>query len=81
MRERTMHLDGARGRNRTGTAVKPRDFKSLVSTNFTTRAYGVDATVGALFYHHLGFLPFEDNKQQNSFKRINKGRESGHYLF
>ena len=30
---------GARGRNRTGTAVKPRDFKSLVSTNFTTRAY------------------------------------------
>ncbi len=30
--------NGARGRNRTGTAVKPRDFKSLVSTSFTTRA-------------------------------------------
>ena len=29
---------GARGRSRTGTAVKPRDFKSLVSTNSTTRA-------------------------------------------
>ncbi len=32
--------NGARGRNRTGTAVKPRDFKSLVSTSFTTRAAG-----------------------------------------
>jgi hypothetical protein len=32
-------LDGARSRNRTGTGVLgPRDFKSLVSTNFTTRA-------------------------------------------
>ncbi len=29
---------GARSRNRTGTAVKPQDFKSCVSTNFTTRA-------------------------------------------
>src|SRR3972149_9689159 len=29
---------GARGRSRTGTAVKPRDFKSLVSTCSTTRA-------------------------------------------
>ena len=29
---------GARDRNRTGTAVRPRDFKSLVSTSFTTRA-------------------------------------------
>ena len=31
---------GARGRSRTGTAARPRDFKSLVSTNFTTRAEG-----------------------------------------
>src|SRR5690554_2623451 len=31
-------VDGAPGRNRTGTAVRPRDFKSLVSTNFTTGA-------------------------------------------
>ena len=30
--------DGARSRTRTGTALLPRDFKSLVSTNFTTRA-------------------------------------------
>ena len=31
--------DGARGRNRTGTAVLgPTDFKSVVSTYFTTRA-------------------------------------------
>ncbi len=29
---------GARGRNRTGTPMKAQDFKSCVSTNFTTRA-------------------------------------------
>ena len=29
---------GARGRNRTGTVSLPRDFKSLASTNFATRA-------------------------------------------
>ena len=29
---------GARGRNRTGTVFPPRDFKSLASTNFATRA-------------------------------------------
>ena len=29
---------GAQGRNRTGTVFLPRDFKSLVSTNFTTWA-------------------------------------------
>lgn len=46
-------MDGARGRNRTGTGVLgPRDFKSLVSTNFTTRAiefldrFFVEAGVG-----------------------------------
>ena len=33
-------LNGARGRNRTGTPLRARDFKSLVSTNFTTRAGG-----------------------------------------
>ena len=33
---------GARGRNRTGTAVKPQDFKSCVSTNFTTRAWACE---------------------------------------
>ena len=34
-----LHCDGARGRNRTGTAVLgPTDFKSVVSTYFTTRA-------------------------------------------
>ena len=31
-------IDGAGTRSRTGTAVKPRDFKSLVSTNFTIPA-------------------------------------------
>ena len=30
--------NGARDGGRTRTAVKPRDFKSLVSTSFTTRA-------------------------------------------
>ena len=34
---------GARRRTRTVTAVKPRDFKSLVSTNSTTRALDDDA--------------------------------------
>ena len=29
---------GARGRNRTGMVLPPRDFKSLASTNFATRA-------------------------------------------
>ncbi len=29
---------GARSRDRTGTAMRPRDFKSLVSTYFTIRA-------------------------------------------
>ena len=32
-------IDGAQGRNRTGTPVKARDFKSLASTNFATWAY------------------------------------------
>ncbi len=31
---------GARDRTRTGTAARPRDFKSLASTNFATRADG-----------------------------------------
>jgi hypothetical protein len=33
-------LYGARGRGRTGTAFQQQDFKSCVSTNFTTRALG-----------------------------------------
>ena len=31
-------ISGARGRNRTGTPFLARDFKSLASTNFATRA-------------------------------------------
>ena len=34
----SLTIIGARGRNRTGTPLRARDFKSLVSTNFTTRA-------------------------------------------
>ena len=34
----TAQPSSARGRNRTGMALRPRDFKSLVSTCFTTRA-------------------------------------------
>ena len=34
----TRSAPGARGRTRTGTALRPRDFKSLASTNFATRA-------------------------------------------
>ena len=33
------HCLGARGRNRTGMVLLPRDFKSLASTNFATRAW------------------------------------------
>ena len=35
-------INGAQGRNRTGTPVKARDFKSLASTNFATWAYKLD---------------------------------------
>lgn len=42
---------GARGRNRTGTTVKSRDFKSLVSTDFTTRAER------SVRQHHLFLTP------------------------
>lgn len=37
---RTQAIDfiGARSRNRTGTAQRPTDFKSVASTNFATRA-------------------------------------------
>ena len=41
-------IDGAQGRNRTGTPVKARDFKSLASTNFATWAYSVWAFYLAL---------------------------------
>ena len=41
-------VDGARSRNRTGTLVKARDFKSLVSTYFTIRA-AVSLVAAALF--------------------------------
>ena len=45
---KTTVKNGARGRIRTGTAIRPRDFKSLASTSFATRA--------ALILK--GFLPF-----------------------
>ncbi len=47
-RRRKRLFAGARNRNRTGTAVKPRDFKSLVSTYFTIRAEGRDYTFTAI---------------------------------
>lgn len=37
-RELARPINGARDRNRTGTGLPPRDFKSLASTNFATRA-------------------------------------------
>ena len=37
-------LLGARARSRTGTAIRPRDFKSLASTSFATRADTVFVT-------------------------------------
>ena len=44
-------VDGARSRNRTGTLVKARDFKSLVSTYFTIRA--AVSQVAALWFYML----------------------------
>ena len=41
-------VNGARGRTRTGTVLPPRDFKSLASTNFATRA-------GVVLYNALKF--------------------------
>src|SRR5512135_2513367 len=43
---RTEREDGARNRNRTGTPSLARDFKSLVSTNFTIRAEPVAEVSG-----------------------------------
>ena len=43
-----LYADGARNRNRTGTTVRSRDFKSLVSTYFTIRAEGRDYTFTAI---------------------------------
>ncbi len=37
-KKKALEFDGARGRNRTGTVLLPRDFKSLASTYFATRA-------------------------------------------
>ena len=41
-----LYSDGARGRNRTGTAVLgPTDFKSVVSTYFTIRAMPISSAL------------------------------------
>ena len=40
-----LFIDGAQGRNRTGTVLPPRDFKSLASTYFATWAYKLDGLV------------------------------------
>ena len=53
---------GARGRNRTGTAIKRRDFKSRVSTNFTTRA----TFTLSLASHSLEIIPFALNLPEYS---------------
>ncbi len=39
---RSRSANGARGRTRTGTRLPSRDFKSLASTNFATRAVRID---------------------------------------
>ena len=48
VRIQCVEIIGARDRNRTGTTFRSRDFKSLVSTNFTTRAYRKGGLAGAL---------------------------------
>ena len=44
---------GARSRNRTGKTFRPRDFKSLVSTNFTIRAEVKSITCSALIFNRF----------------------------
>jgi hypothetical protein len=48
-----LSINGARGRNRTGTPVRARDFKSLVSTYFTTRA-----NIKLFFKEHVNCLTY-----------------------
>ncbi len=45
--------DGAQGRNRTGTVLLPRDFKSLASTNFATWADGLTSLTFSILKHTL----------------------------
>ncbi len=52
---------GARGRTRTGTGLPPRDFKSLASTNFATRAAGL-----------LAILPNDGAKREVIARRKQK---------
>ncbi len=41
-------INGAQRRNRTGTVLPPRDFKSLASTNFATWADDIFTTLNTL---------------------------------
>ncbi len=54
---------GARSRNRTGTTLRSRDFKSLVSTNFTTRAY--DKLLFLLHFNIYCYLTTDTKNAQN----------------
>jgi hypothetical protein len=57
------YVNGARSRNRTGTGLPPRDFKSLASTDFAIRAValllhrcdGCDVTTRAEIYTAASF--------------------------
>ena len=53
-----MDFYGARGRNRTGTPLPARDFKSLVSTDFTTRAEQYNKKDGGAFRSRTGLGGF-----------------------
>ena len=46
-------LDGALGRNRTGTELPPPDFESGASTNFTTRAFKRNYCIKKYFKDYL----------------------------
>ncbi len=49
-------IDGTRGRTRTGTLLRARDFESRVSTNFTTLAQGGDYSSGPVSVNSHGAL-------------------------
>jgi hypothetical protein len=67
-------ISGARGRGRTGTSQRKQDFKSCVSTNFTTRANDLDRE-RRVVYPPAGLCSIADRKrlQFNFIDRLRQG--------
>ena len=70
-------LLGARDRNRTGTALRPRDFKSLASTNSATRAYEWNRQYRPVFLRSLVLKPDAGRVQRAMLLAQNTGSIPG----